>query len=292
MADEYWATFSIYDHRGSLYRRSLALFDRVVIPVPKKPIGNQTEEELDALKADVDYLVGEDAAVGFDWDSDKFHDWQKSIDREILATVLAKDKLYATRFLLKEKFNDLSQEELPKGVDSVTALPVYGTRARYDTVVKELEHDVAEKLTLEVVMENIPMPGDHVGLPEIIELRKRDDYKESLEALRRWQRDQIPKMLKQGDPKELREAAQDFKRLVTKYEKAMSNAKYDKLTTAVCSVLAVGATLAVGAAPLLVTMSGVAPAVFSFRTLITPCWKQVADKECAPAGVVYALSRL
>jgi hypothetical protein len=292
MSDEYWATFSIYDHRKSLYRRSLVLFDRVVIPIPKKPIGNQTEEELDGLKADVEYLQKENAGVAFAWDSDEFYEWQKTIDGEILAGVLAKDPLFATRFLIKEELKKLVPGRLPEGVDSITPMPVYGTREKYETAVKDLEKDVAEKLTLEVILENIPVPADHVALPEIIALRKREDYQESLYALRQWQRDQVPKLLKENNDKALRQAGEDFKRLVKAYQKAMNEATYQKVTTGVCSILAIGATLAVGATPLIVAISGLAPTLFSLRSLLTPCWKQVAEKDCAPAGLVYAVSHL
>jgi hypothetical protein len=49
---ETWATFSIIDHRNPVYRQSLALFDRIVVPVPPMPIGDQTQEELDQLEAE------------------------------------------------------------------------------------------------------------------------------------------------------------------------------------------------------------------------------------------------
>src|SRR6266446_370202 len=265
MSDEYWATFSIYDHRWSMYRRSLVLFDRVVIPIPKKPIGNQTKQELDALQADVDYLQTENAAVRFDWDSEEFHEWQKNIEGEVLANALVKDPLLATRLLLKEKYNNLIPELRPAGVDSVTAMPVYGTRKNYETAAKDLKEYVTERLTLEVILENMPLPADGVALPEIIELRKREDYRESLSALRQWQRDQIPKLLTENNDKELKQAGEDFKKLVTQYKKAMGDAKYEKLTTGVCSVLAVGAVLAGGAAPLIAAVAGLAPALFSVK---------------------------
>src|SRR5260370_42587898 len=98
MSDEYWATFSIYDHRrGALYRNSLILFDRVVIPVPTTPVGDLTQEEIEALDADVVFLEREGAAVRFDWDPAEFQEWQtKTIERgacdgEALAKTLVKD---------------------------------------------------------------------------------------------------------------------------------------------------------------------------------------------------------
>ena len=292
MSDEYWGTFSIYDHRRPLYRQSLVLFDRVVIPIPSKPVGNQTADELDALKADVEYLEAEDAARSFPWDSDEFHDWQKTIKGEVLSAALAKDPLFATRLLITEELRKQSQEMLPPGVDSVTAMPVYGTREKYESATKDLEAQGLEKLTLEVVLKNLPVPADDVKLADIIEFRKREDYQESLYALRKWQREQVPKLLKENNERALRQAAEDFKRLVKQYEQAMSDARYRKVTTGVCSVLAIGATLAAGVTPVIVALSGIAPTLFSLKSLVTPCWKQVAEKDCAPAGLIYATSRL
>jgi hypothetical protein len=292
MADEYWATFSIYDHRKPLYKRSLVLFDRVVIPIPAKPVGNQTQEELDALKVDVDYLEEENAGRSFPWDSDAFHEWQETINGEVLAAALAKDPLFATRMLIKEKLKNLTKDMLPKGVDSVTPMTVYGTRQKYQAAAKDLAQELGQRLTLEVVMKELSVPANGVSLPDIIEFRKREDYKEALYALRKWQREQVPKLLNENSDKALRDAAEDFKHLVGRYQKAMSAAKYKKVQTGVCSILAVGATLAVGAAPLVVALSALAPALFSLKSLMTPCWKQVAEKDCAPAALVYAASRL
>ena len=46
MEKEQWGTLSIYDHRSDLFLKSLILFDRLVIPVPKKPIYSIDEQEL------------------------------------------------------------------------------------------------------------------------------------------------------------------------------------------------------------------------------------------------------
>src|SRR6202020_2482495 len=51
-AMETWATLSITDHRKPIYRQALALFDKIVVPIPSSPIGDQTVEELDQLEAD------------------------------------------------------------------------------------------------------------------------------------------------------------------------------------------------------------------------------------------------
>src|SRR5436309_3143644 len=69
MPEEYWATCSIVDHRTLGFRQGLLLFDRLVVPVPSKPRFYFTQEELDRVSADVDYLCANEAAIRFDWEA-------------------------------------------------------------------------------------------------------------------------------------------------------------------------------------------------------------------------------
>ena len=73
---ETWATFSIIDHRQPVYRQALALFDRIVVPLPPKPIGDQTQEELYQLEAEVEYLQKAKAAEPYEWKSAVFEEWR------------------------------------------------------------------------------------------------------------------------------------------------------------------------------------------------------------------------
>lgn len=153
MADEYWATFSIFDHRGPLYRKALVFFfDRVVMPVPTVPVGNLKQPEIDALSADADYLANSGAGVRFDWNPDEFFAWlegivnQDSLHGEALAKVLANDPPYATRLQVSQKYTGIAKELLPAGVDSVTAVPVYGTPETYEHATANLY--TAERKTL------------------------------------------------------------------------------------------------------------------------------------------------
>ena len=78
----------------------------------------------------------EGAAVRFDWDLKEFTEWQKktiayeAIDSEALAKVLVKDPPFVTRLQSSQKYTNLIPSLLPEGVDSITAVPVYGTRER------------------------------------------------------------------------------------------------------------------------------------------------------------------
>jgi hypothetical protein len=94
---ETWATFSIIDHRRPIYRQALALFDRIMVPLPSKPIGDQTQEELDQLKVEIDYLKEANAAEPYEWKSAEFEQWRKPILAESLAAGLNRDALLDTR---------------------------------------------------------------------------------------------------------------------------------------------------------------------------------------------------
>jgi len=76
------------------------------------------------------------------------------------------------------------------------------------------------------------------------------------------------------------------------YRQALNEARLRKVETSLTSVLALGATLAAGAEPLIAALAAFIPALFSFRKLLKPCWKEVARLECAPAGVIYAAAQL
>jgi len=121
MTDECWATFSTIDHRSPLYRRALVLFDRIVVPIPPFPVGDQTEQELDRLAADVAFLEEHDAAIGARWSSQEFQDWRRPFLAEAVAGKLNRDIFLDSRLMLMEKADLLK----PPGVEEVDAVPVY-----------------------------------------------------------------------------------------------------------------------------------------------------------------------
>ena len=130
MKDEYWGTFSIYDHRLPIYRQALILFDRVVIPVPTRPVGRLSEAEIEQVAAEAEWLKKEGAAEVIDWNPEEFKDWRdkKQGHGEAIARALVKDPPYATRLMLQEATMKRVNSVLPEGVVSVTAVPVYGSR--------------------------------------------------------------------------------------------------------------------------------------------------------------------
>jgi len=285
MTHEYWATFSIFDHRKSMFRQALVLFDRIVVPVSIEPVGDQTEEELERLRADVRWLQEKDAARLVDWNPEEFNTWKNSQAAESISAVLNKDLQYATRLQLFSQAQDLK----PADVDDVTAVPVYGTRQRYDEVMNEL--GIWTKLTMEL-SRLIDVPDNDVPLEDIIALREEPGFRDSMSQLHRWQKDILPKVLDTGREKEIRYAISEYERWIKRYDEAIKGAKFNKLRTAVISITAVGAALATGTGPLLTIAAAVAPPLFDLRVLMRPCWKEVAEKDCAPAGVVYEAQKL
>jgi hypothetical protein len=99
---ETWATFSIIDHRKPIYRQALALFDRIVVPLPPTPIGDQTQEELKQLKTEVDYLTTAKAAEPYEWKSAAFEEWRKPFVAQALVAGLNLDAFGDTRLMLSE----------------------------------------------------------------------------------------------------------------------------------------------------------------------------------------------
>ena len=118
---ETWATFSIIDHRRPVYRQALALFDRIVVPLPAKPIGDQTVEELMQLRAEVDYLKEANAAEPYEWLSAEFEEWRKPLLGQALAVGINRDAYLDTRLMLMDQV--VSPE--------VEAVPVYGGQQQY-----------------------------------------------------------------------------------------------------------------------------------------------------------------
>src|SRR6267142_1760973 len=160
MKDEYWGTFSIYDHRDPVFRKALILFDRVVIPVPDRPIYDITQQELDELSTAVDYLVENQAAVRYPWSSVLFQDWQKNLTREALS-IMPRDQLFDSRLLLQQQ----AVSRKPPDVDEVIAVPVYGAREGYDAAVTAIARNPQQLLTLELA-QYLTVPTADVPLAE------------------------------------------------------------------------------------------------------------------------------
>lgn len=281
MADEYWATFSTIDHRSALYRRALVLFDRIVVPIPSRPVGDQTEQELVQLATDVAYLEHHNAAVGARWDSQEFQAWRQPFLAEAVAAKLNRDIFQDSRLMLAEKADLLK----PPGVEEVFAVPVYSEEGFQQTVAGLA--GVEQTLNLEI-MHRLPVPADGTPLSDLVELRQKKSFMASLHELRRWQRRVIPTIAaERSSSAATRAAVQDFDRAVAKYQEAIEDAHFKKVEAGLCVIVAIGTALAGIPHLSLTALAAAAPKLFSLRELLRPSWKQVAEKDCAFAGVVY-----
>ena len=181
MANELWGTFSIYDHRDAIFKKSLIIFDRIVIPIPDKPIGNQTQDELDQLYADASYLEENGAAIIYNWKSEEFQDWQRNVLREALS-IRSTDSFYDSRLMLKDKAEDLK----PKNVNEVTSLPVYGAKAEFKEAYSNLYHVINEGVMIEL-SQLINIPHEDTPFENIIKLRDSKSFKSAKDAFKEWQ---------------------------------------------------------------------------------------------------------
>ena len=286
MADELWGTFSIYDHRDPVFRRALVLFDRVVIPVPDKPIGNLTPEELDGLAADADYLTEHGAAVRYNWDSGVFADWQTDIAKEALS-LGSRDAFYDTRLMLQQRSEDVR----PEGVEDVMAVPVYGAREGYNAAVAGLEADPQEKLLADIG-QRISVPAAGSPLEYIVALRGQPAFRAAMTAFREWHTQVLPEVLTEGSERQVRKAVRDFEGMLSQYEAAVAKARFERTMVWVGSLLAISAQLVPVAEPSLKLMASVASPLIAIAKTRQPIWRELQHKGCAPAAVVYEANRL
>jgi hypothetical protein len=288
---EYWATFSIYDYQTPRYRRSLVLFDKVVIPIPTAPIGSVTEKELERLSVEVAYLEKEGVAVGLEWSRDQFNSWREARAGEAIAALIDKDRQLATRLQVQEAVEKGEQGKLSAPRGPVRAIPVYADWQEFDT----LWTGCGQMRVFDIVAQQLALPSDDASLEDIVRLRAEKSFRESMRALRSWQDEVFLDLLKAQSNNAVRQATlqkavNDLEKWMKQYREALDDAKFKKVKTAVVSVLGVAAALLAGAGPLIVTLAALAPPLFDFRDVVRPTWQSTTNLECAPVGVVYESS--
>jgi hypothetical protein len=288
MDRQYWATFSIYDYKTPRYRQSLVLFDKVVIPVPTAAIGTVSEAEIERLAAEVMYLEQEGAAVGLPWNRDEFEAWREAQAGEALAQLIDKDRQLATRLQLQDTIENDPTGKLSRPGAPVRAIPVYADWHEFDSTFK----GSAPIRVFDIIARQLSLPAHDVPLQDIVRLRARKSFRESLGALRRWQDDVLLDLLKCQQNNELREATlqkamNDLQKWMKQYQQVLDEAQFKKIKTGVVSVLTITATLLAGAGPLIVTLAALAPPLFDFRDVVRPGWQTATNLECAPVGVIY-----
>lgn len=283
MSTEYWGTFSIYDHTTAVYRRALVMFDRVVIPVPTAPFGRLTEPMIDALSADVDYLVAKGRCVRFDWDPAEFNEWVREQAGKSLANYLGRDPQADTRYQLQYQ---IEQNRLPNVAnlpDDRVVLPVAGS-------VEELEANADERNVLHIVLGKLAVPSPDAPLDDICRLRDTEGFATSLRKMRVWQDDLVLELLRANTEREkeviLRRARARLDDWIATYSRLIRDAGLARDHATVTTVATVGGGLAAGPLGFGKVLEGIGRAL-GILVALRPSWRAVADDECSPAGVIY-----
>jgi hypothetical protein len=265
---ETWATFSIIDHRKPVFRQALALFDRIVVPVPPTPVGDQTQEELNQLIADVTYLEKHKAAKIFEWSSDAFEAWRRPFLAEATSAKINRDVFHDTRLMEVEKLRKLP---------GIQAVPVYRGTEQFNQAKEDLI-EVQEALTLEI-LQRLPVPDDNTPLEKLVSLREKPAFRKALEDLLEWKHLRVPAIALDNNRQEaLNAAIGDFDKLTKKYSEAMKAEGFKKLGT----VSSIFFSLFMGE-----VAGAIKEGLVAFRETREPCWKKLSEMKCAPGGVVY-----
>ncbi len=255
--------------RKPIYRQALALFDRIVVPVPPEPIGDQTRDELLQLEAEVAYLAKENAAVPYVWRSDAFQEWRKQILAEAISAGINRDAFIDTRLMLAEKFDS----------ENVQAVPVYGGREQFAESRQALLQ-VEDALTLEIA-QRLPVPEYDTPLENLVRLRRNAAFRKSLDDLLEWKRLRVPGIVMESEqdrPAAIANAMREFNKLTKQYAEAMESEGYKKAGSVGSIFFALFTGEVVGAFK---------EGLVSFREVREPCWKRVSEMKCSPGGVVY-----
>jgi hypothetical protein len=268
---ETWATFSIVDHRQPVYRQALALFDKIIVPIPPEPLGDQTKEELLQLETEIEYLTRKDAAQPYEWSSDAFQEWRTPFLAEAAAAGLNRDVFHDTRLMLVDKL----------ATDEVQAVPVYAGMEQYDRSRQELM-PVEQALTLEI-LQRLPVPDYDTPLENLIRLRSDPAFRTALTDLLDWKRLRLPAIVMDADrPKAIAAAMRDFDTMTRRYADAMEAAGYNRAGQVASIFFSIATGEIIGA---------IKEGLVSAREVKEPCWKQVSEMKCAPGGVVYHFTR-
>jgi len=289
MVEEFWGTLSIYDHRHPMFIRSLLLFDRIVIPIPPNPIYDLTQEELDRLRVDAEYLQEHGAAKIYEWNPTAFDEYLRDHMKEALA-VGSYDALYESRLLLQTRVDTLK----PDDVMDITAIPIYSARKGFEDAYQTIAPFEQQQLMVQLG-QLIIMPDGVVPLAELIRLRESREFAAARIAFRDWQFKKLPEEIAhEKSAKMVALAVEDYRRMLADYEDAMSTTGFSKTTGAVSSFLALGAGLSAALGhteAALGLLSGAASPLFSLKKFFAPRWKDLKDKPYAPAAVVFSANR-
>ena len=287
MGTEYWATFSIFDHRTPNYKRALIIFDRIVIPVASRPFRELTGDELEQLSAEADFLVREGRAIRFDWDPERFGEWKQDVAGKAVSAHLGRHAEDDTRYQLQYEVEEgIVGLEIPQDLE-VVAVPVCSSN-------KEFEHLAEERDTLEVILASLPVPNRDAPLENICRLRDREEFATSLTKMRIWQDELVLALIRARSERErqvlLRQAKSQLQDWISTYHRLVRDAGLANQSATLSAITSLGRTLA-GDATAIPKLAETLGDTVKIHTGRRPSWKVVADLECAPAGVIYTAEK-
>ncbi len=290
MPRQYWGILAPNDHRKPLFRSSLLLFDQLLIPDSASIANDLDSEEIDRLRTDVDYLSTHGVVRRVHWDRKDFEAWCKRISDSSPEEVLRKWPNCATRYYLQHRYSSLMADKQ----SPVAAFPVYLNHKFFDIIsAKPLVSSADQRLILEVIFPNFPVPSEGTSLEDILLLRESKSFQASLQKMRSWQMDVLPDLADDSRGHETQRAAQAFEQYVTEYKSAVRGIKVAKRNTSMVWAFSVGALLAPKIAPVVMLLLRIwNPSLLSVKQAFTPAWKLLLDKPFAPAGVIHEASQL
>jgi hypothetical protein len=310
---EYWATFSILDHRAPFFKPSLLLFDGVVIPVPTRPYkGLDDLAELKKLDDDARYLQDNNCAIRYQWEPEKFETWrtgflsagvatrltQESEARsenpvDIDAAIAKRDALLDTRYQLQHAMNS-GEISLPGGKKrDIVAVPVFGAREGYQNLVpSDLGVDPLRQVTIDLTLKQMPIPAPNTELSAIVKLRKQGAVREAVTKLRLWQIDLLMDLENLADPRQrdhrIEQAELQLNAAIGDYERAMEKLEGDVINAWFTTLFSAWKD-PVGCLGRLFTAHRDR---FSFASEHELAWKTLHKEQFAFAGAIVAAKQL
>ena len=268
MSRELWADIGLSETQAALVRRSILLFDRVLIQVPSEPFDEKFDQEtIDRISADATYLAAHGAASII------------NVGNPIQPIA------YAGQVV--PRYEDLSMK-LRRAYQEARVyadiVPVRSSRASYMRV-----EDLRAALGFEIGS-RLPIPDDDVPFENLVRLREQPEFRRSLQRLRRWETQVLADALQSSDRiGAISAALKEFDQAVNQYSHLMAEAGFER-NSAITNFLVAGAKLLLKYEDLSNWIE-VASTFLRARKVFAPSWKSVDASDCAIAGIVFETAR-
>ena len=292
MSTEYWGILSPNDHRKQTFRSTLLLFDRIVVPDSASLANDLSPEESSQFHADTDYLSDLKIVQKVHIDRRDLEAWCRKVSSSDTGEIFKRWPNCASRYYLQHRYNNLLTENETR----VVAVPLYLNPKFFDIICSGSDEvDENQKILVEIILPRFPVISERVSLQDVLFVRQRKSFEESLKKLRAWQQETLPELIYDPSSQSVKSAAKDFERYVTQYQTAISDLESARLETCLRWAFFAGAALDHHPAVGLLVKSLLEfwnPKHLSARQVFTPAWKLLIDKPFAPAGIIHEASKL